>query len=399
MIKTTPFHPRLSSLNETQLYTHWSGYLAAQKYQISEKWEYFAIRNTAALIDTSPLYKYRIAGRDAERFLSGVLARDVRTCRDGHAQYTVWCDDRGFVIEDGVVMRHSADEFWLSSAEPNMSYFQNLIGHDRVEITDITADVASLAIQGPRSRDVLTQLDQSLGELAYFRHTPSKLGNSAVTVSRTGYTGDLGYEIWAPAADALDVFDAVVDAGRGRAVIPCGNAAMLMARIEAGLVLIDVDFHSSRFAMTDHEVVSPIELGLGWMFRNLAGDDRKFIGRAAIERELADGTSRWKQVGLLIDWQHWDELYNQAGLVPPKDETPITYEMMLYDDEGGRVGFTTSFMYSPMLQRHIAMARVRPHVGVLGSTVNLELTINHQYHTVRAVVARTPLFNPARKTA
>jgi aminomethyltransferase len=399
MIKTTPFHPRLSALNETQLYTHWSGHLAAQKYQISAKWEYFALRNTAGLIDTSPLYKYRIAGPDAERFLSGVLARDVRACRDGQAQYTVWCDDRGFVVEDGVIMRHSADEFLLSSAEPNMAYFQNLIGHDRVEISDVSAELATLAVQGPTSRAVLAQLDPRLADLAYFHHAPSKLGSSAVTVSRTGYTGDLGYEIWTQADDALDVFDAVIEAAEGRGVIPCGNEAMLMARIEAGLVLIDVDFHSSRFAMTDHEVVSPVELGFRWMFRDLARDDRKFIGRAAIERELRDGASRWKQVGLLVDWRHWDQLYSAAGLAPPKDETPITYEMMLYDDDGGRVGFTTSFMYSPMLQRHIAMARVRPHAGSLGSNVNLELTINHQYNTVRATVARTPLFNPARKTA
>ncbi len=399
MIKTTPFYERLAPLNQTHLWLHWSGYLAAQKYQTSEKFEYFAIRNSAALIDTSPLYKYRITGPDAERFLAGVLARDIRACRDGQAQYTVWCDDRGFIIEDGVVLRHSSDEFLLTAAEPNMAYLQNLIGYDKVDITDVSADVASLAIQGPRSREVLMQLAPELESLGFFYHAAATFGGVPVTVSRTGYTGDLGYEIWVDSGDAIVMFDAVIEASAGRGVLPAGNSALLMSRIEAGLVLIDVDFHSSRYAFTDHDVVTPHELGFGWMFKDLATSDRRFIGRKAIEREVADGTSRWKQVGLLVDWQHWDQLYRDAGLVPPKDETPITYEMMLYDNDGERVGFTTSFMYSPMLQRHIAMARVRPHLAKLGSTVNLEVTINHRYHTVTAQVARTPLFNPARKTA
>ena len=399
MIKQTPFYPRLAPLNQTQLWTHWSGYLATQKYQISEKFEYFAIRNTAALIDTSPLYKYRIVGRDAEKFLAGVLARNIRACRDGQAQYTLWCDDRGHVVEDGVVLRFSSDHFLLTSAEPNLAYFSNLIGYDQVEITDVSADYAALAIQGPRSRDILTLLDPSLADLKFFHHAPAKFGNVAVNVSRTGYTGDLGYEIWVERADAIEMFDALTAASEGRGVIPAGNLALLMSRIEAGLVLIGVDFHSSRFAFTDHDVVTPHELGFGWMFKDLATSDRNFIGRKAIEREIADGSSRWKQVGLLIDWAHWDQLYRDNGLVPPKDETPITYEMLLYDSDSKRAGFTTSFMYSPMLQRHIAMARVRPHVAAIGSTVNLEVTINHQYNTVRATVARTPLFNPPRKTS
>jgi aminomethyltransferase len=135
------------------------------------------------------------------------------------------------------------------------------------------------------------------------------------------------------------------------------------------------------------------------MFRDLASSSRRFIGRAAIEREIADKTSRWKMVGLMVDWREWDRHFGEAGLIPPKDETPVVYEMMLYDDDGARVGYTTSFMYSPMLQRHIAMARVQPQLAAAGSKVNLELTINHRYHTVAAEVRRPPLFNPARKTA
>ncbi len=399
MIRTTPFHERLAPLNRTGLWQHWSGHLASVKYQMDDKFEYFAVRNAAGIIDTSPLYKYRVTGRDAEAFLAGVLTRDIRACRDGHAQYTVWCDDRGHVVEDGVVFRFGSDHFLLTSAEPNLAWFSDRIGRLKVLIGDVSAEYGSLALQGPRSGRILAGLDDAVGSIAYFHHTPAKMGGAAVNVSRTGYTGDLGYEVWVEAGDANAVFDAIVEASAGQGVIPVGMTALSMLRIEAGLVLIDVDFHCSRFAFTDEERTTPIELGLGWMLKDIAVTDRAFIGRNAIRRELADGTSRWKMVGLKVDWQDWDRRYRAEGIIPPKDEHPITWEMLLYDDAGQRVGYTTSFMYSPVLQRHIAMARVRPHLATPGSTVHLEVTINHRYQTVACEVARAPLFNPPRKTA
>ena len=170
-----------------------------------------------------------------------------------------------------------------------------------------------------------------------------------------------------------------------------------MTRIEAGLVLIGVDFHSSRFAFNDGQCSTPLELGFAWMFRDLATRRGGSSAAAAIEREIADKTSRWKMVGLMIDWRDWDRHYGEAGLIPPKDETPVVYEMMLYDDEGNRVGYTTSFMYSPMLQRHIAMARVRPDLAKAGSRVNLEITINHRYHTVARRGCPSTVVQPAEK--
>jgi aminomethyltransferase len=155
MIRTTPFHDRTSAANVAGLWEHWSGYLVAQKYQLSEKFEYFAIRNSAGLFDSSPLYKYRIAGPDAEAFLAGVLARDIRTCGVGHGQYTAWLDDQGSVVEDGVIFRTEADEYLLTCAEPNQAYFSSLIGRQRVTIEDVSEDSAVLAIQGPKSRDIL----------------------------------------------------------------------------------------------------------------------------------------------------------------------------------------------------------------------------------------------------
>ena len=158
MIRTTPFHERTAALNETQLWSHWSGHLAADRYQMSDKFEYFAVRNAAGIFDSSPLYKYRIAGKDAEAFLAGILARDIRACPPGHAQYTCWLDDRGFVIEDGVILRTGKDEYLLTSAEPNFAYFADRIGRMAVTIEEVSDDIGTLALQGPRSRDLLARL-------------------------------------------------------------------------------------------------------------------------------------------------------------------------------------------------------------------------------------------------
>ena len=399
MILTTPFHERTSALNETGLWSHWSGHLAARRYQMSDKFEYFAVRNSAGIFDSSPLYKYRIPGPDAERFLAGVLARDIRACPPGHAQYTIWCDDRGFVVEDGVILRRGPNEFLLTAAEPNLAYFEDLIGREDVRIEEVSHDYATLAIQGPRSRDLVARLVPGAATIPYFGLTSGRIAGSPVTVSRTGYSGDLGFEIWIESPDALKVWDTVRDSVAGHGVLPFGLDALEMLRIEAGLLLLDVDFGSSRYAWTDEDRSTPFEIGLGWMLRDLANDDRAFIGRRALERELADGTSRWRFTGLILDWADYDRIYNRAGLIPPKDHTPIVEELFVYDDEIRQVGFSTSFMYSPMLQRHIAMARLRPDLARPGSEVRLEVDVNHRYEYVKARTARMPLYNPARKTA
>jgi aminomethyltransferase len=399
MIRTTPFHDRTSVANTTGLWEHWSGYLVAQRYQLAEKFEYFAIRNSAGLFDSSPLFKYRIRGPGAEAFLAGVLARDIRTCPVGHGQYTAWLDDRGFVVEDGVIFRTAVDDYLLTCAEPNLAYFAGLVGRLDVAIEDVSEDLAVLSIQGPTSREVLACLAPAVAALPYFGLTGATIGGASVTVSRTGYTGDLGFEIWAPADRALAVWDAVTAASAGRGVIPIGMIALYMARIEAGLLLLDVDFASSRYAWTDAHRSTLVELGLGWMLRDLVADDRAFIGRAAVEAELRDRTSRWKLTGLVLDWQDYDRHYDAAGLIPPKDHTPIQDEYYVYDDAGTQLGYATSLMYSPMLQRHIALARVPLDLARPGSRVKLELPVSHRYEYFDAAVSRLPLYNPERRTA
>ena len=287
----------------------------------------------------------------------------------------------------------------LTAAEPNLAYFEDLIGRLDVGIEEISDDWAVLAVQGPRSRDLLAALDPVVATLPYFGITATKIGKVPVHVSRTGFTGDLGYEVWVPSGDALAVWDAIWKVSRGQGVIPIGMTALYMARIEAGLLLLDVDFHSSRYAWTDADRSTPIELGLGWMFRDLANDDRAFIGRDAIRREIAGKTSRWKLSGLVVDWRDYDRIYDRAGLIPPKDHTPIQDEYYIYDDELNQLGYATSQMYSPILQRHIALARVPLDRTAPGSRVKLELAVNHRYEYFDAHVARLPLFNPERRTA
>jgi glycine cleavage system T protein (aminomethyltransferase) len=401
MIRTTPFHERTSALNETGLWEHWSNHLVATRYQMSEKFEYFAVRNAAGLFDTSPLYKYRFTGPDAGRYLGGVLARDPATCAVGRAQYTLWCDDRGFVIEDGVLLHVADDQYLLTAAEPNLAYFETLRDGLDVAIEDVSQAWGILSVQGPYARDILGAVAPAAAALGFFHLTRTKLAGVDVIVSRTGYTGDLGYEIWTPAADALAVWDAVWAAGAGRGVVPFGLTALYMARIEAGLVLLDVDFHSSRYAWTDADRSTPIELGFGWMFRSLARGEngRAFVGHDAIKRELDGRTSRWKLTGLVVDWRDYDRIYGEAGLIPPKDHTPIQDEYYVYDDALNQLGYATSQMYSPMLQRHIALARVPLDRQEPGSRVKLEAGVRHRYEYFDAEVAPLPLFNPQRRTA
>jgi len=396
-LRKTPFYERTSVLNKTGLWEHWAGYLNAKQYHIAEKQEYFAVRSAVGVYDTSPLYKYRIHGPEAEKFLSGVLARDVRRCRPGQAQYTIWCDDDGYVVEDGMLFRSSETQFMLTAAEPNLAYFQDLVGGASVQVDDVSEEVASLAIQGPRSRAVLETVAPDVSELRPFELIETKFAGSPVTISRTGFTGDLGYEMWLDAGDALPVWDTLFEAGDGHGLVPFGETALIMMRIEAGLLLIGADFGSSRYSWTDGSRSTPGELGLGWMFRDLATDERHFIGREAIHEELSS-SGRWRLVGLTLDWGAWDTAYASVGHVPPKEHIPMMDEIPLYDSEE-KVGFATSFMYSPMVQSQIAIAQVLPGYSTIGTEVDFEVTIDHELHYITARVTKMPFYVPAHKTA
>ncbi len=402
MAKRTPFHERLEPLNQPEIWEHWAGYLAAPRYQYSELTEYYTIRNAVALFDTSPLFKYRFVGAGAEAFLCRVMARDIRKCRVDQAQYMVWCNEAGYVMEDGVIMRIKADEYWLTSAEPNLHYFSKLAAGYDVTIEDISTQYGLLAIQGPHALSTLGQLSDDVAALRYFRLAQTKMAGVDVTVSRTGFTGDLSYEIWVSAEDAIILFDAIWEAGKGYNITPIGSTALSIARIEAGLLLIDVDFHNARFAWTDAQRETPHELGWGWMFSKLSSDDRDFIGRAAIEKEIATGSSRWKTVGLAVDWRAYDRLHREAGIMTPKEGVLVEDTMSIYrrsDVPWQYAGYATSFMWSSLKKQHVAIAKLPLELCEPGTEVDLEIMVIRQPKYVLARVVERPFFNPARKTA
>ncbi|NNF63501.1 MAG: aminomethyl transferase family protein [Acidimicrobiia bacterium] len=401
-MRTTPFHERIAPLNRTYLWEHWAGFVTAVAYQHSVATEYFATRNSVAVFDTSPLFKYRIAGPDATAFLAGVFARDIRRCAIGEGHYTVWCNDEGYLLEDGVVLRLGEDEYLATSAEPNLRHFRSLANGHEVTVEDLSDAYGILAVQGPHSVEVIRRISPEAGSLPYFGVTRTSIANHQVVVSRTGFTADLGYEIWIETADALPVWDTLMDAGADYNLIPMGMRALGMARLDGGMLLINADFEPARHAWTDAQRETPDELGLAWMV-NLA-DDRPFVGRRAIEAERANGTSRWKTVGFHVDAAAYEAIYNNDGLAAPKEGVYEETAHSLYDrdfnvDAGAQwVGYATSFGFSPILKRHIGLAKLPLDRCTPGLTAHLELVVNHRPKYVPVEVSKTPFWNPARKT-
>ena len=399
---TTPFHDRLAAWSDTQLWEHWAGYLSAIKYQHSETVEYFAMRDAVGVFDTTPLFKYRIAGAHAVEAMRPVFVRDVADCRVGGAQYNLMCNDAGYVLEDCVLLRTETDELWITTAERNLRYLSGLLGA-RADVEECRDRWGMLAVQGRHSLSVLSQLSGDVAALGYFGVARTTIAGVEVMVSRTGFTGDRGYEVWAPAAGSVAVFDAIFEAGAGHNILPAGARALGMTRLEAGLVLLGTDFEPARFAWTDAQRETPHELGLGWMVP--ASSDRAYIGRDAIEKERAEGRTRWKTTGLIVDAAAYEAAFNAAGLMAPKEGVYRTGTMSLYDRDfnsdsaAAYVGYVTSFMFSPLLKRHIGLAKIPPGRQESGSEVFLELVVSHRPHYVRAEVAKLPFYNPPRKTA
>jgi glycine cleavage system T protein (aminomethyltransferase) len=391
----TPLHERTFPLCESLNYREWSGYYTVSAYESHHEHEYNAIRNAAALIDVSPLFKYMVTGPDASRLVDRLITRDVSKMPVGQVFYTPWCDEHGKVIDDGTVSRLAEQTFRWTAADPSLRWFRQNAEGLNVQIEDVSEEVAALALQGPTSARLLravTKID--LDGLKYFRVTSGLIGGVLVDISRTGYTGDLGYEIWMPAAQALDVWDALMQGGEAFDIKPAGMLALDVARIEAGLLLIEVDFFSSRKAMIASQMYTPYELGMG---RLVSPDKGRFIGQRALRAEHARGPAR-QIVGLEIDWNEVEKLYDAAGLAPAVAATASRVATPVYRN-GRQVGKVTSTTWSPVLKRMIALASVdRPHFDE-GTELQFEMTVEAVRHRVRAKVVKTPFFNPARKTA
>ena len=391
----TAFHARTLALCQSLNYREWSGYYTVSSYEPHHEHEYNAIRNAAALIDITPLYKYRLTGRDATRLVDRVITRDMRKVSVGQVVYTPWCDERGKVIDDGTVSRLGEEVYRWTAAEPNLRWFhRNAVGL-RVDIEDISETMAALALQGPLSARLLRRAAEAdIEGLKYFRVTSGTIAGVPVDISRTGYTGDLGYEIWMPWDKALDVWDALATAGDDFDLHPAGMLALDVARIEAGLLLIDVDFTSSRKALIEAQKFSPFELGLG---RLVNVDKASFVGQAALAAEQARGPAR-QIVGLDVDWPSVERVYERAGLPPAV--SPVASRVAVPVFAGGsQVGKATSTTWSPTLKRLLALALVKREHATPGTRLDMEITVEAVRHQVPATVVKTPFFNPARKTA
>ena len=391
----TAFHEKTLALCESLNYREWSGYYAVSSYEPHHEHEYNAIRNAAALIDVSPLFKYRITGRDATRLVDRIITRDVRKIAVGQVVYTPWCDERGKVIDDGTVSRLAENTYRWTAADPSLRWFsQNAVGMD-VELEDISEQLAALALQGPTSARLLMRAsDADIESLKYFRVTTARIAGVEVDISRTGYTGDLGYEIWIPAESAGKVWDALVEEGRAFDIHPAGMLALDVARIEAGLLLIEVDFNSSKKAIIESQKYSPFEMGLGRLV-NL--DKGRFVGQAALRAEQKKGHPR-EIVGLEIDWTGVERLYEEVGLPPTVSPIASRVPVPIYKN-GTQTGKATSTTWSPTLKKLIALATVKREHAKRGTQLEIEMTVEAVRHRVAATVVKTPFFNPKRKTA
>jgi aminomethyltransferase len=392
----TAFHERTLALCESLNFKEWSGYYTVGAYEMTHEHEYNAIRNASALIDITPLYKYRVTGRDATKLVNRVITRDITKVAVNQVIYCCWCDPEGKVIDDGTITRLGENDYRWTAADPSLRWFQqNALGLD-VAIEDISEKTAALALQGPTTGKLLHAVaEANIASLKYFRVTRGKIAGVSVDISRTGYTGDLGYEIWVSWKDAVKVFDELMVKGRAFDIHPAGMVALDIARIEAGLILIEVDYISSKRAIIEQQKYSPGEIGLGKLV-DLKKEN--FVGRDALEEETKSGGPARLLVGLEINWSEVEALYDKIGMAPQVLSTASRVAVPVY--RGGRqVGKATSTTWSPTLKRMIALASIGRGSAAQGSTLSMELTVEAVRHTVSAKIVPLPFFNPPRKTA
>ena len=391
----TPFHPRTSALCVSHLWKDWSGYYAVRSYGTYAEREYYAIRHAAALIDVSPLHKYEVRGPGAGDLLARVMVRDVRALKPGRVTYLCWCDDDGKVVDDGTVARLSEDRFRLTANFPAYAWLQRHARGLDVSIVDRSESLAALALQGPRSRAVLEACGAELKDLRFFRITPARLAGVAVEISRTGYTGDLGYEIWVDHEHALAVWDALVDAGRAHRLLPVGLDALDVSRIEAGFILAGVDYFSAPHCLIPSRKSSPYEIGLG---RLVELEREPFVGQGALAAEAAR-PARWRLVGLRYDWDEYEALFQAVGLPPQVPAGAWRAGVPVYDGAGRPIGQATSGAWSPLLKCNLALATLASEHAAADTMVRVEVTVEYRRHTVAARVVPTPFFDPERKRA
>ena len=391
----TAFHERTFPLCTSLNYREWSGYYTVSVYEVHHEHEYNAIRNACALIDISPLYKYLISGKDATKLVNRVITRDINRVKVGQVIYCCWCDEQGKVIDDGTITRLEQNKYRWTAADPSLRWFrQNGLNMD-VQVEDISEKVAALALQGPTSAKLLKAVAEAdIANLKYFRMTAGKIAGVPVDISRTGYTGDLGYEVWMPWNDAVKVWDALMTTGKQFDIHAAGMLALDVARVEAGLLLIEVDYTSSKKALIPSQKYSPYELGFGKMVHL---DKENFVGKAALAQDAKQGVPR-QLVGLELDWTEVEERYDKFGLSPAAPTQASRVHVPVYAGDK-QVGKATTTAWSPVLKKLIALASVETAHSKIGNKLQMEITVESMRQKVTAKIVKIPFFNPERKMA
>ncbi len=392
----TPFHARTSELCQSMLWKHWSGYYAVRHYDESPEREYNAIRQGAGLLDVSPLYKYEVRGKDAGRLLDYVMSRPVSKLKTGRVTYLCWCDDDGKVLDDGTCWRMGKHTWRITSASPSWFWFARHAAGLECEVIDLSERLAALALQGPTSRAVLAACcDADLEALKFFGWTDATFSAPTpftATISRTGYTGDLGYELWVAPEHALALWDLLMARGRDHGIWPIGLDALDISRIEAGFILQGCDYHSAFDTVHPASKSSPFEIGLDW---TVDLDRDPFIGQRALLTEKRLG-SRWRFVGLVIDWEALERAFDKHDLPPAIPTAAWRQRIPLY--RGMRqVGYASSGAWSPTLKKNLALASVLSEVASPGGELDIELLADWERTRVPCTITPLPFFDPPRK--
>jgi aminomethyltransferase len=391
----TAFYPRQQELNKKQVWGEWAGYFSPAVYADFHDIEYSAIREAAAVIDTSPLYKYVIAGPDATRLLDRVITRDATKMQVDQVIYTPWCDEHGKMLDDGTVTRLGEQEYRITAADPCYRWFLlNATGLD-AEVRDVSEQLAGLALQGKLSRDVLEAATrQDWSDVRYFRHRRSEIGGVEVSVTRTGYTGDRGYEIWIPVDGALEVWDAVFEAGAAYGIFPAGIRALDVARVEAGLILLDAEYTSARHAIAPEQSYSPFELGLGRLVD--FGKAAEFTGRRALLAEQRAGGPPRRLVGLELEWAGIEGMFAKHGLASMISPFVDRSQVPVYKDNK-QVGRATSITWGTTIKKMVGFGSLDKTLEKVGSRVSVEYTVEGERGKVAATVVPLPFLDLQRK--
>ncbi len=394
MPRQSPFHSRTEVLCESLSWKDWAGVHAPCVYGDCLDPEHQALRLSCGLIDVSPLFKVAVRGPDAEAFLARVLPRDLGSLSPGRVVYTCWTDEDGWLLDDGTLACWGPNDYRLTSADPAFAWLdEHRRGFD-VELKDETCSIASLSLQGPTSRAVLEDaMGRDLAQVGFFESCAGELGGVPVQITRTGYTGDLGFEIWCPAEGAENVWDGVACAGSPHGLMPVGLDALDVARIEAGFVLQGVDYRSSHSCLVDSQRSTPFEVGLGWTVDRTRLD---FVGAAAMGHAATHPSK--VLVGLEIDLEWLETQHEREGL--PLEIPPGAHrDRLVLTGRGSQVGQVTSRAWSPLLKKMFALGTVSPEWGLLGTRLEMDAWVDERRVRVAAKVVSRPFFDPPRKKA